>query len=343
MVTSHFTETSHPLSPSSEDPRVIELIKNNLSNETWNGHRPGDPGRDEGEIPRAWRAKGYESVASLINAWIGGTRATASRPWSIDARIVRGWWRTDLANRRSESLPPPDAIIKRAGDTLLPGWADETIREWLSSDHLVNGKVAEMDHATYLAWDEITDEIDPYVVAYIDGNAEHGIQPNRAGAVRMKHGGETFTLPPAYLALGYQFTAQVMSDLTGHSVSDNTVCKYWRDDLLRDYRPEDGTVDSYSRYIAIPDAIIGRGPRGLDLLPGWSRGTIEVWLPTRPGSGNHTRGENRRGYREGRTGMEKIYIDGKPMFVTPRMRASKATKKTRGSKVANAASAVPAS
>jgi len=264
-----------------EDPRVLDLAANNAADPYWEGFRPDDFRDDELDIPRAWRAKGYEPVADLISAWIG-------RP--IGVGTVRGWWRLDLQRRRSQSLPPPDAIIKRKGGVLLPGWSDQTIREWLSNKERPF-KTDKVDMASYLAWDGSHDEVDPAVLALVQNNHERGIHPDgmaqTARARPTDSGAQAFMVPLAYLTLGYEPMARYISTIQGRPVSENTICKTWRDELLREGGP-------WSQHMPMPDALIARGSRA-ELLPGWSGATIEAWLPTRPGSGNHTRGEERRG------------------------------------------------
>jgi len=257
-----------------EDPRVIKLIAANLANPRWSQRRPGERAETD-SIPRAWRAKGYEPVAGLIGAWVGK---------HVDVGTIRSWWRIDIARGESDFLPPPDAIIKRKGGTLLPGWSDETIREWLTIEHPMDWTDTARAKG-YLEWDSANDEIDPYVVALAAGNQAKG----------MSIPFSTRDLPTAYVALGYQFAAQVISEAQGRPIADNTITKYWRDDLLRPDRRNPDFVDAYSRLMPVPDVIVARGSRS-DLLPGWSRSTIEAWIPTRPGPGNHTAGMTRRGH-----------------------------------------------
>jgi hypothetical protein len=259
------------------DPRVLALATDNAANPYWDGSRPNDHTDDELDIPRAWRAKGYEPVAELISAWLGR---------NVGAGTVRGWWRLDLRRGRSQSMPPPDAIIKRKGGVLLPGWSDETMREWLSnkaSDRPFKTDMINM--GTYLEWDDAHDEVAPELLALIAGNKAERMVPTFA---LQRYDG----VPAAYLSLGYEPAARAISEARGIPVSENTVCKAWRDDLLR--VNDVGEPAPYSRSMPVPDALISRGARA-ELLPGWTRATIEAWLPTRPGSGNHTRGEERRG------------------------------------------------
>jgi hypothetical protein len=268
---------------SAQDPRAIALAVGNLKADRWKHARPGER-KVTNPIPRALRAKGYEPVTALISAWVGE---------HIDVGTVRSWWRFDLAREESSYLPPPDAIIKRKGGTLLPGWADETIREWLS------GREGERNWETYLAWDEANDEVDPDVVALLAGNQERDIrafsQPPRLDGV-----------PATYLALGYKYAATAITEAQGRTVNEYTVCNYWREDILRDYQLDPGFSDAYSLRMPVPDAIISRGPRG-KLLPGWTEATIKAWVPTRPGAGNRTSGHLRRG--SGLTGMTKVGVD----------------------------------
>lgn len=267
-----------------EDPRVLDLVANNAADPYWDGFRPDQRVDDDLDvtIPRAWRAKGYEPVAELISAWIG-------RP--LDVGTVRGWWRLDLQRRRSQSLPPPDAIIKRRGGVLLPGWADQTIREWLSNKDRPF-KPAAISMTTYLEWDSTHDEVDPAVVALINNNRARGVPMNEQGTtvrarVEYQRAAKAFDVPLAYLALGHEPAARVIAAIQGRPLSEDTVRKAWASDVLR---PE-----PWSQYIAMPDALISRGSAER-LLPGWAGGTIEAWVPTRPGSGNHTRGDQRRGH-----------------------------------------------
>jgi hypothetical protein len=279
---------------SAQDPRAIALAIGNRQTDRWKAGRPGER-KITNPVPRALRAKGYEPVAALIGAWVGE---------HINVGTVRSWWRFDLAREESSYLPPPDAIIKRKGGLLLPGWADETIREWLSHDHPAFKKdMINLD--TYLAWDAANDEIDPRITALLAGNQGRGIhaqpQPPRGDGV-----------PSAYLALGYDFAAAAITEAQAKTIGGMAVCKYWRDDLMR-VREYDGAPDPFSLRMPLPDAIISRGPRG-DLLPGWTEGTISAWVPNRPGPGNRTSGDLRRG--SGLLGMRKIGVDdnGRDIF-----------------------------
>lgn len=272
---------------STVDPRAITLALANRKAKRWVGQRPGS--RKQGAIPRALRAKGYEPVATLIGAWTGTP---------IDTGTVRSWWRFDMNRGASDYLPPPDAIIKRKGGTLLPGWADETIREWLSGQNFFNPD-------TYREWDETHDEIDPAIVALLEGNEAHNVDVVRHRVQRIRDNDRDVSLPASYVALGYDFAAQVISDAQGSHIADNTVCKYWREDLnRRDIDSPNEYIDPYSLRMPMPDAIIARGPRD-DLMPGWTEATLRDWVPTRPGPGNRTSGEFRRGYA-GSPDMERV-------------------------------------
>jgi hypothetical protein len=284
---------------STVDQRAVTLAQANHTADRWANQRPDT--RAQGQIPRALRAKGYEPVADLIGAWTGTP---------IDIGTVRSWWRFDMNRGASNYLPPPDAIIKRKGGTLLPGWADETIREWLARVH-PRFKKDMINMKTYLAWDETHDEIDPRVVALLEGNAAYNTGPLPLAKQRREYmtRDDYSGTPEPYLALGYDFAARVITDAQGHHIADNTVCKYWREDLKRrDVDSPDEYIDPYSWRMPEPDAIISRGPRD-DLMPGWTEATLREWVPTRPGPGNRTTGVNRRS--TGLIGMRKIGVDEK--------------------------------
>ena len=78
-------------------------------------------------LPRAWRAQGYEQLAVLMT----------QRGTPLSASALRNYWKTDRERGYSSLMPPPDAIIQRGQETedvwpeLLPGWAPETILEWM--------------------------------------------------------------------------------------------------------------------------------------------------------------------------------------------------------------------
>lgn len=104
-----------------------------------------------------------------------------------------------------------------------------------------------------------------------------------------------YEIPASLTALGYTGAAKVMG------VADHTVRHYWQADLLA----------GRSQSMPPPDVIINRiiqradGTEDLEVLPGWTERTIREWMPVRVGTGNHTRGEDRRGNRNGRTGWRK--------------------------------------
>lgn len=257
-----------------DDPRIGRLVAGNITDP----HLPPElqlAARTDGDIPRAWRAKGYETVTSLVGAYIG-------RPMNIS--VVRNWWRFDLAAGYSRFLPPPDSIIRRKGGSLLPGWADETIREWMSTWE------DERDWTTYLQWDAQNDEIDPRVITLIEDNESRGVTFNTPRPSIFEIEGAEFPLPSSYLTLGYDFAAQVASKVQHRTMGPNTLTHYWQDDIQR--TDTNGLPFPYSYYAPVPDTVILRGPRA-DLLPGWTWDTIETWVLNRPGPGNHTRGEQR--------------------------------------------------
>jgi hypothetical protein len=288
-----------------DDPRIVALAINNASDSADGGNRySGD--RTQGEIPRAWRAKGYEPVAALMGAWYGR---------SVDTGTLRHNWRADLTDGRSRRLPAPDAVIKRGPrGELLPGWADETIIEWLTNRpartylYLEGQPRESFSKETFEKWEADQDEIDPRLVNLIAGNErEYGHAFNDA---------EPYDgVPAAYLTLGYEAASKLMTAAQGSGVSNSTVRHYWGIDLNR-VHPTTGDRIPYSRRLPIPDAVIERG-KDSELLPGWTRQTILDWLPRREGPGNHTSGEDRRGFNEGRTGLTKVGVDeqGKGIWV----------------------------
>jgi hypothetical protein len=143
------------------------------------------------------------------------------------------------------------------------------------------------DPDSYAEWDATHNEVDSRLIELIVGNERQYGQPFNPSS----HG----QVPDAYLTLGYEAAANLMTEALGSSVENTSVRHYWGIDRER----------TYSSRMPIPDAVIAYGKAG-ELLPGWTRQTILNWLPTREGSGNHTRGEGRRGYNGGRTGMTKV-------------------------------------
>lgn len=102
-------------------------------------------------------------------------------------------------------------------------------------------------------------------------------------------------IPRAWRAQGYEQLAVLMTE-RGTPLSASALRNYWKTDRER----------GYSSLMPPPDTIIQRGQETEDawpeLLPGWAPETIIEWMPYRQGPGNHTRGENREGNTNGRTG-----------------------------------------